>query len=237
MIPAIATAYVNHPELLRRFMHSTTTHPVGHSIVVNNSNGPFSTTMAEVIGLGVNVGFAGAVNMICDRVFNQLQLPWVLIAGDDIEFLPGDLKIFEDTVKDFEAADFVFGNHSYGNFVIKRSGWEKVGAMDENLWPAYTEDGDHWRRIQLTGAKSIHCAGLRCNHEGSAAIKGDEAFSRWVKDRQRINWGTYSRKWGCPEWSTGAETFTTPYNEGGPVNAWKLSEERMKEPHYFSSYP
>jgi len=237
MIPALATAYINHPELLRRFMHSTTTHPVGHSIVVNNSNGPFSTTMAEVIGLGVNVGFAGAVNMICDRVFNQLQLPWVLIAGNDIEFLPGDLKIFEDTVKNFEVADFVFGNHSYGNFVIKRSGWEKVGAMDENLWPAYTEDGDHWRRIQLTGAKAIHCAGLRCNHEGSSAIKGDEAFSRWVKDRQRINWGIFSRKWGCPEWSTGAETFTTPYNEGGPVNAWKLSDSRMKEPHYFTQWP
>lgn len=237
MIPALATAYVNHHDLLVRLLLSIADYEFGHKIVVNNSDKSLVAAGGDVIGLGMNVGFAGAVNMICDRVFNQLSLPWVLIVGSDIEFAPGDLKIFEDTVNDHTAADFVFGNHSFGNFIIKRSGWEKVGAMDENFFPAFLEDGDLWRRMQLSGAKSIHCAGLRGTHTGSASVKDDNEFSRWVKDRQRINWGYYSRKHGCPEWSSGAETFASPFNKGGPVNAWKLSEERMEEPHYFSSNP
>lgn len=239
MIPALATAYVNHPDLFQG-MWETVDVGIGHPIVVNNSDGNvpyFEAKRIEILGLGVNVGFSGAVNMICDRVFNQLDLPWVLIVGSDVRFARGDIKIFKETVNDHPAADFVFGNHSYGNFVIKRSGWDKVGAMDENLWPAFLEDGDHWRRIQMTGAKAIHCAGLRGTHTGSASVKDDNAFSRWVKDRQRINWGYYSRKHGCPEWSSAEETFKTPFNDPEcPVNRWELSEERKKEPHYFSRW-
>lgn len=176
-----------------------------------------------------NLGFAGSCNFAMDHAFNVLGRNAVLIVGNDVAFAPGDLAIFWQTLLDHPQADFVFGNHSFGNFFVKRSGFEKVGWFWEELYPAYWEDGDFWTRIMRSGAKAIHAAGLRAIHEGSATIKSDATIARLSNGRFQHNARLYAEKWG---YVNKVETFATPYNRGGNVNEWQLSEERMKLPYF-----
>jgi len=238
MIPALATAYVNRPDLLNRMLSSVDA-PCEHLLVVNNSGKPLPQTRPiEELSLGVNLGCAGAWNMILDRAFNQLNLPWVLICGSDIEWQPGDLNTFEKTVNDFPEASFLNGPLAFNHFVICRACWEKIGAFWEESYPAFLEDSDYWQRIRRCAIKVAGAEGLWTKHEGSASLKaGDEEFRSFVRQRHQRTWSKYAAKWGCPEWSSGLETFATPFNEGGPINAWKLSPERMNEPHYYTENP
>lgn len=237
MIPCIATVFINKIPLLLRLWDSVD-RPVEHRITVNNCYGALLVKDCEILGLGKNTGTAGGWNMIQDRVFNQLGLPWVLIVGSDTQFHPGDLERFEKTVNDFPEADFLYGPLSYNHFIVKRSGWEKIGAFDENC-PVYLSDSAHWQTIRMThSVKCVHVAGLRTIHEGSASIKGDPALAAQVKEWHERSWDYYCARFGCDRWSEGKETFKTPFNDPKwPANRWKLTEQRMKEPHYFSSNP
>lgn len=251
MIPALGIAVYNRLDLLEACIKSID-HPVEELIIVNNgclpglepdsgfmslleANGHIGTF--NLITPKVNLGVAPAWNAIQHEVFLTGQKTSVLICGNDIEWAPGDLEIFANTVRDFPEADFVFGNHSYSNFLIKASGWNKIGGFDENIELAYLEDGDHWQRIIRTPAKAIHAAGLRAKHEGSATIKSDKDVAARSARQHDLNWDYYSRKWGCAKWSSGAETFATPFNQGGPINVWKLDIERRKRPHFYPYNP
>jgi GT2 family glycosyltransferase len=262
-IPALGIAVYNRPDLLAKCVASID-HPVERLIIVNNGKLPELAKEAEFLaalgrqpGVGKvtvlqaqgNLGVAPAWNWLQDAVFmahrrvGQLQAPGlaassVIISGNDIEWAPGDLATFAATVENFPEADFVFGNHAYSNFLIKRSGWVKVGAFDENIEVGYMEDSDHWQRIRHTpGVKAIHAAGLNAKHEGSATINSDAAFKRKSGEQHAKNWVYYGAKWGCPVDSHAAETFTTPFNQGGDVNAWKLEGARLERPHFYTSNP
>lgn len=184
-----------------------------------------------------NMGVAGSWNLAMDYAFNQQQKDAVLIVGNDIIWMPGDLNIFWQTAIDSDA-DFIFGNHSYSSFMVKRSGWEKVGAFNETFYPAYLEDSCHWQIIRRSpNVKIVHVDGLRTGHVGSATIDSDSELKRTVQAAQARNWKIYSEMWGCPMWSGGQEAFATPYNKGGPLNEWKLDEERLKLPHFYHRWP
>lgn len=243
MIPALGIAFYNRPDLLKRCIESVD-HPVGTLIVVNNGSlRELSALVAEmpndniarriVVEPNRNLGVAGAWNLIQDQVFHRSGLDSVLICGNDIQWMPDDLGIIAKTVEEFPQADFVFGNHSYSNFLVKRSGFEKIGYFDENIEMAYLEDSDHWQRIIRTPAKAIHAAGLRALHEGSATIKSDAAYQAVVGAQHEKNWQYYARKWGCPAWSSGAEKFPTPWNDpDAAINEWNLQGDRLQRPHY-----
>lgn len=255
-LPALGIAVYNRPDLLAKCVASID-HPVGLLVIVNNGSLPeLDIDHGFMAGLGANkligeivlsqpgenLGVAPAWNLILDRVFSgrlgDERLASVLICGNDIEWAPGDLATFAATVENFPEADFVFGNHAYSNFLIKRSGWVKVGAFDENIEVGYMEDSDHWQRIRHTpGVKAIHAAGLNAKHEGSATIKSDAAFAKRSGEQHARNWEYYGRKWGCPVHSHAAETFTTPFNQGGDVNAWKLEGARLERPHFYTQNP
>lgn len=241
MIPCIAIPALNRPDLLRRCIESID-FPIGTLLIIDNG-GVFSDADTSSLPRGEgeihhakmhgNLGFAGSCNFAMDHTFSTLGRDAVLIVGNDIEFAPGDLAIFWQTVIDFPAADFVYGNHSFGNFLVKRSGFEKVGWFDENYELGYCEDGDFWRRLILSGAKAIHAAGLHAKHEGSATINSDKALKRVVQAQQDRNWDYYSRKWGCPKFSHAKETFASPFNDINiGLNSWTLSAERQTRPHY-----
>jgi GT2 family glycosyltransferase len=255
MIPALGIAFYNRFDLLRRCLESVD-HPVEHLFLVNN--GPYHAAHApqrglenvvrevanplianvDIVNAGRNLGVAGAWNHMQWNAFESRHLNGLLLCGNDITWQSGDLAIFAKTVEEFPEADFVFGNHSYSNFYIRRSGWDKVGAFDENIEMAYLEDSDHWQRILRTpGVKAIHAAGLRALHEGSATIKSDAEYAARVSAQHDRNWTYYARKWGCPKWSSGAETFKTPFDQGGPINDWKLDAARQLRPHYFKENP
>jgi GT2 family glycosyltransferase len=257
----IGIPILNRVDLLERCVRSID-YPVGALVIVNNGcidalESKVAQWKAENANIGTwyvyqpgaNIGVAGGWNVLLHHVFKPggALIPYtsphpvketvgsILICGNDIAFAEGDLQIFDKTLEDFPEADFIFGNHSYSNFLVKRSGYDKVGTFDESIYSAYLEDGDSWSRIIRTGAKAIHAAGLRSHHEGSATINSDAQLKAKVQAMQAKNWEYYSRKWGCPKWSSGKETFQTPFNRGGPVNEWALSPERLSQPHYLKS--
>lgn len=251
MIPAVGIAYYNPPDLLLQCIESLQ-HPVGALIVVNNGEmephalGNLVESAAArgdvrnifITHPGKNLGCAGGWNNILQKVFLEERLDAVLICGNDIEWAADDLAIIEKTRAEFPQADFIFGNHSYSNFLINRSGWVKVGAFDENIEIAYLEDGDHWQRILRTGAKAIHAAGLRATHGGSQTIKSDPVIARISNCQHELNWEYYSRKWGCPPHSTGQEKFATPFNNPDHgLNEWELLGERLNRPHFWRRNP
>lgn len=237
MIPAIASAYINRPDLLKRMLSSVDL-PCERIIVVNNSGKelPLGVEVDE-LSLGKNVFTAGAWNMIQDRVFNQLNLPWVLICGSDIEWNPGDLAIFERTVKQSPDADFFYGPLAYNQFIVTRSGFEKVGAFDENC-PVYLSDSAHWNTIRQLGdsIKVVGAEGLRSRHDTSSAVNSDPALKEYVTRLHDESWGYYSRRFGCPKWSEGSETFKTPFNDPNwsPTH-WELEDK--SRPHYWEKWP
>lgn len=237
MIPCIAVALLNRRDLCEKMIRSID-FPTKNLLVVDNgkqyAEGDVVTLPTEVQELTLqintaNIGCAGSWNLAIDLAFHRRDDDAVLIVGNDITWSPGDLARIWQTYLDFPDADFIFGNHSFSNFMVKRSGFEKVRWFWEELYPAYWEDGDYWTRIIRTGAKAIHAAGLKATHDGSATIKSDKAIKRLSDSRFQHNARLYAEKWG---YVNNVETFATPYNRGGDVNEWQLSEERLKLPHY-----
>lgn len=237
MIPLLATAIVNRPDLLQRLI-SSIDYPVGEVLVIDNGRDnrgyietPECVGKMTTIYNGSNMGCAGAWNQSINHAFNERRYESVLIVGNDIEWAPGDLGRIATTVEQFPDADFVFGNHSFSNFMVLRSGWEKCGWFWEELYPAYWEDSEMWQRIIRTNAKAIHAAGLHAKHEGSATINSDPVLKRQNDRTFKRNAKLYADRWG---YINGRETFSTPYNKGGDVRDWELSEERKALPFFRS---
>ena len=45
-------------------------------------------------------------------------------------------------------------SHSlFTNFILTNKIFDKVGLFDENIYPAYFEDNDYWKRILLSSEK------------------------------------------------------------------------------------
>lgn len=234
MIPCIGTALVNRPDLWARLIASID-FPVQEFRTINN--GALSLPVVDNANIQLqqiitpqgNIGVSGAWNALMSHALEHGGMSCVLICGNDLQWAPGDLSRIWQTYLDFPEADFIFGNHSFSNFLVKRSGFEKVRWFWEELWPGYWEDGDFWTRIIRTGAKALHAAGLHATHEGSATIKSDPDLKRVSDSRFQHNAQLYARKWGG---GAGNEIYATPYNRGGDVNAWELSEERRHQPHF-----
>lgn len=102
-----------------------------------------------------NLGVAGATNRI---LFETSDAPFWFISNNDIKLAPGALA---EMCKAAKSADFSVGSlhpimlsgifphrdHGWSAFVLLRHVLEEVGIWDENLWPAYAEDGDFETRL------------------------------------------------------------------------------------------
>lgn len=235
MIECFATVHVNRPDLTQRLL-SSIDFPVKHLLIIHNGTDslhelkiPGFVVNYDQIVNGENKGVSGGWNQCLDFAFVQHDLNSVLIVGNDIEWHVGDLSRIHQTVVDFPDADFVFGNHSFSNFLVKRSGWEKCGWFWEELYPAYWEDSEMWQRIKNTNTKAVHAAGLHAKHEGSATIKSDPVLRAKNEAAFQHNAKLYADRWG---YVGKIETFTTPYNKGGDIKEWSLSEARRKHPYF-----
>lgn len=233
MIPCIGCAFYNRRDLLQKLI-SSIDHEVEWFFTANNGQQSLHELRFPEFVKGVgeevnetNFGCAGGWNQCMDFAFNRKELDSVFIVGNDVEFHTGDLFRLRQTIEDFPEADFIFGNHSFSNFLVKRSGFEKLGWFDENFWPAYWEDGDFWMRIKRTsGVKTCHVAGMHSKHEGSATIKSDSALRARNEITYQKNKEYYDSKWGF-------EQYDYPFNNpNNPRNSWSLSKSRMGQPHF-----
>lgn len=173
--------------------------------------------------------------------------PWYLFVASDVEFAPFQLgalnkKYWLKSGLLFNverSVDFVFFNwknmHPFGYnlFIVKRTVFDAIGFFDENMHPAFFEDADLDRRIDLCNA----IPGNRCevrrtlfreicpwhgkhyhiSYETGTSFY-EEAHPGWNKFISlafSMNEKYFRDKWGCPPNTTLSFdncTFTVPFN-------------------------
>jgi hypothetical protein len=86
----------------------------------------------------------------------------------------------------------------------------KVGYFDEGFYPAYFEDNDYHRRINLIDPDRYvgHLEALEPEvKRNSETIRRDPSLNQFPK-----SYDYYLRKWGG---LPGSETYGTPFNQNG----------------------
>jgi len=216
-IPALIVPTLNQADGVVALMESID-HPIDRTVVIDN--GCQVIWGVEAVHLPHNIGVSASWNLGIKLV---PQAPYWLIANDDIAFGPGDLARLEATV-DPRAAGiwFMLGMAA---FAITRHTLNAIGWFDEAIHPAYNEDLDYARRIDLAGLPR-HEVGFTGTHVGSATIMADPVLRQINGFTHGQNDRYYAEKWGGHK--LGGETFSTPFNRGGHLGDWRLDIERLR---------
>jgi GT2 family glycosyltransferase len=225
-IPVLICPILNQPELLAEMLHSID-HPIDQVVIIDNGgvvdrNGlallrPNSLNLIEP---GHNLGVAASWNL---GMKATPQAPWWLIVNHDITFGAGDLARLEETVNPGAAAlYFMFGMAA---FALTRHTLGAVGYFDENIHPAYDEDIDFARRVDLLSLPRVE-TGFTGTHVGSATILSNPLLRTQNGATHMANDAYYAQKWGGHK--QGGETFSTPFDKGGHVGDWRLDPERLR---------
>jgi GT2 family glycosyltransferase len=243
MIPLLATAIVNRPDLLQRLI-SSIDFPVGELLVIDNGRDnrghldiPTCVGKLTTIYNGSNMGCAGAWNQSINHAFNERRYEYLLIMGNDIQLTPGDLEKLHKAIT--PDTDFVSGNWAFSSWGLTRNGFGKLGWVDENIHPAYGEDVDLWRRVQLHGGINITSVDTHMIHGeaptwGSSTIYSDPDLRRKNHVTHGRNLSYLERKWN---WDRNkpmeTATYTRPFNDQSkPLWHWELSPDRIQQPHF-----
>lgn len=116
----------------------------------------------------------------------------------DFEFFPLPLLPLLKEAPDFSC------------FMMNVETIEKVGWFDEEFYPAYFEDNDYHRRINLAGYKAVTSNKIPYYHYGSMTIKEGAEIKRLTNANYLHNKAYYKKKWGG---DPGNEVFDTPFNK------------------------
>jgi hypothetical protein len=244
MITTLGIPVLNRGDFLLRCVKSID-HPVENLVIINNSegknpgvNGACSQIQAKDIENGSlfdQVHIEIRKNLGCgpswNHIFRNYPGPW-LITGSDIAFLPGSLALLDETFEKNPDAGMVMGD-GYNVFLMTQMALDNVGFLDENFYPAYYEDCDHWRRAVLSGIKLVGVTGFKHihgeigdPHGGSGTVRSDPELSRKNGITTRNNYEYYVKKWGG---APASETFKTPYNKEVPMTFWELDPVHRKK--------
>ena len=132
---------------------------------------------AKLVDVGGNMGFAGAFNLAAVHAI-KTRKPYLIFASSDTRFHEGALKAIDARMtlspekRDECAVSLVSG---YANFAIKTSSAKRIGAMDENFWPAYSEDCDHDMRARAVGCNRMLQLKLADHGDPYNKPKGEES--------------------------------------------------------------
>jgi GT2 family glycosyltransferase len=151
-----------------------------------------------------NLGVSGSWNMIMDYA-DKVNGTHVLILNDDIYLGKSQEEI--STIIRLWKPEFICTELNWCSFILSVEAYKKVGKFDENFFPAYFEDNDYFRRMQLSGVTIIVNPMLNpVVYRNSMTIqKTPELNNGFEKNRQY-----YISKWGGQPTQ---ETFSTPFNQ------------------------
>jgi hypothetical protein len=102
---------------------------------------------------------------------------------------------------------------------VGQSAIEAIGYFDQNFWPAYFEDADYFRRLELSGIPTLWDERILLEHNRSRTVRADFLLKRLHDERTRRNQQYYIRKWGGlrgwggPDAPPGQELFAHPFND------------------------
>lgn len=234
--PAIRTLGIpvlNRGDLLLRCVRSVD-HPVGTLFLINNGQDAGVARALEQIqardipnaAMFSEVRVEKYRNLGCARSWNHVIRTsagaW-LISGNDIQFTPGDVGRVAAALAANPDASIVCAM-GYAVFAFTEVGLKKVGLFDENFYPAYYEDNDHFRRVALTGAKAVGVPDFKAVHGepphwGSHTINSDPVLQRKNVTTFENLKAYYVRKWGG---LPGQERFATPFGRKVPLDFWEF---------------
>jgi GT2 family glycosyltransferase len=212
-------------------------HPMENLVVINNGTDPGVIGAVDRIrardipnqGLFTNIRIESHDHLGCGPAWNRIIRTspgaW-MVTANDIQFAAGSIKKIVETLALHQDASIVcaFG---YNVFVLTEAGRSKAGLFDENFYPAYFEDCDHFRRIALSGAKAVNVPGFECVH-GEAPYWGSSTVNSEPELRRRngITFANlrqyYILKWGG---EPGKETFPRPFNRDIPLDHWEIDPQ------------
>ena len=158
-----------------------------------------------------NVGVAVAWNEFIDRAIED-DVDLLFICNDDLTFKknavqetveawknrPNDCVILLSAPLDVEK-EFIPGGSAFCAFAFNpKEALDKIGYFDaDNFYPAYFEDSDYLRRIELSEYRQYHHGAFRVFHEGSVTQFWNGGDDRTVSHEQfRANQNRYIMKWG-----------------------------------------
>lgn len=235
-IRTLGIPVLNRGDLLLRCLLSVD-RPVENLFIVNNGH---DKTVVETIQRAQrrdlpNAAMFGEVvveshkNLGCGPSWNHIirSTPgaW-LICGNDIQFSPGDLGKVAAVLEANQDASIICGM-GYSCYCFTETGMKKVGLFDENFFPAYYEDNDHFRRVALSGAKAVGVPEFKAVHGeapywGSSTIKASPDLERKNVTTFGNNRDYYVRKWGG---EPGKERFKKPFNRDVPLDFWEFDHQ------------
>ena len=114
-------------------------------------------------------------------------------------------------------------SHSlFTNFILTNKIFDKVGLFDENIYPAYFEDNDYWKRILLSSEKFSEISDVNIFHVDkkggcSASLNSvDYNYKTKMKVCYELNSKYFYEKWNTKEELLSNElakdTFINPFN-------------------------
>ena len=172
---------------------------------------PYKTNRG--LALSWNDGMFGAYDNGADLV---------IISNDDIIFSRGDIDKMAKKARAcprnymISAAGWHDYCHEdrpsqgYSCFAVNPIALEKIGAFDQNFYPAYFEDLDHHRRATMLGLVEENCPDTQVMHGGSQAITMDKELSIANMVTQRKNLNYFRLKWDSDSHIGG---YKSPFNE------------------------
>jgi GT2 family glycosyltransferase len=95
-------------------------------------------------------------------------------------------------------------------FALGRLAFDRVGAFDENFFPAYCEDNDFDLRALRAGLTPIVDARTLVDHARNKTTRGSESLRAAAEEFKRANIGYYVRKWGGTHRD---EKFASPFGD------------------------
>lgn len=232
-IPFLGIPVLNRGDLLERCLDSIDC-PVDRIVVLNNGNDPSVESYTkclkgrlqnfELIRPARNLGVAGSWNYF----LRNYEASYHLICGSDIKFAAGDLEKINDAVVTHPDHAIIFGNHGYSIFALTKRGVDLVGYFDENFYPAYLEDCDHFHRLRMLGGKSLevpdtHAVHGEPPHWGSSTILSNAVYRERNGVTHGNNFTYYRAKWGG---INGHELYAHPFND--PTKSpqfWELNQD------------
>lgn len=213
-------------DLLARFCSAFTKEKspcVVPEIVILDNGGSFLSSMeasrlAQENGLPSVKVVVPSHNLGVSASFNWFakNLGQCIVAGDDTVISTRTLKAFVDAASANPGAVIIGHDHPSESLAVmmiaRPDEWLQMGGFDECFYPAYFEDNDARRRLDLAGNPIVTICAPDWHHDNSSSLHGGSTMY------QRNHWGSfyrnqlyYTMKWGG---LPGSEVFDTPFNAG-----------------------
>lgn len=212
---------INRFDLLQNLLNQveSQTRKPDQLVIVDNSNGKFSLCDSFPIKTQIvkadNIGYSGAVNV----GYHQAK-DFLIVCGDDDGISNDAIKLFVKYAN--SNLDSIFfnpaalGSKGFGIFAVRvKKAIEAVGYWDEAFYPAYYEDVDYARRMEIAGVEMCHVnesifylggenAGIASSLKRASTQLNMDLEAGIISNRNR-----YRRKWGG---EPNQEKYTVPFN-------------------------